>query len=217
MATAQVLKLAHSIDGKVVDIDDKVTNVDDKVTGIDNKVTAIDDNVKIVIDEGKQVKLATNESKRIMQQTADSVDEVKRNQLQQDLRRWLSPPDPSINHNIARATHHSGTASWFFQGSIFNDWKSSGSLLWVHGKPGSGKSILWFSTIIQDTEVMCEAGIASMAYFYFDFRTPINKIATTFSPLFLPSYPLAQIILTIYYPTFILHTTMAGDSPAMMS
>ena len=51
-----------------------------------------------------------------------------------NLQQWLSPPDPSINHNIARKAHHEGTATWFFQGSIFNEWKSSPSLLWVHGK-----------------------------------------------------------------------------------
>ena len=78
------------------------------------------------------------------------------------LQNWLSPPDPSTNHNIARKVHHKGTTSWFFQGSIFKQWKSS-PLLWVHGKrmslspsttphtpltlnfvAGSGKSVLWF-------------------------------------------------------------------------
>jgi hypothetical protein len=84
------------------------------------------------------------------------------NQLRRDLRTWLSPPDPSTNHNIACAAHHRGTATWFFQGSIYNEWKSTPSLLWIHGKreshptphltppngilrvAGSGKSILWF-------------------------------------------------------------------------
>ena len=56
------------------------------------------------------------------------------NQLRQDLRRWLSPPDPSTNHNIACSAHHEGTATWFFQGNFFKEWKSSGSLLWIHGK-----------------------------------------------------------------------------------
>jgi hypothetical protein len=56
------------------------------------------------------------------------------NQMREKLQNWLSPPDPSINHNIARKVHHEGTATWFFQGSIFKDWKSSPSLLWVHGK-----------------------------------------------------------------------------------
>ena len=78
------------------------------------------------------------------------------------LKNWLSPPDPSTNHNIARKVHHKGTTSWFFQGSIFKQWKSS-PLLWIHGKrtslclsaaahtpltpifaAGSGKSVLWF-------------------------------------------------------------------------
>jgi hypothetical protein len=55
-------------------------------------------------------------------------------QIRQDLRRWLSPPDSSINHNVARKAHYKGTASWFFQGGIFNKWRSSPSLLWIHGK-----------------------------------------------------------------------------------
>ena len=39
-----------------------------------------------------------------------------------------------MNHNIASKARHDGTAQWFFQGSIFNEWKSAGSFLWVHGK-----------------------------------------------------------------------------------
>jgi|ERR1700761_7114248 len=56
------------------------------------------------------------------------------NQLKQLLRAWLSPADPSTNHNIARKAQYKGTAVWFFQGNIFVEWKSTGSLLWVHGK-----------------------------------------------------------------------------------
>ncbi|KAN0118137.1 hypothetical protein V8E52_005398 [Russula decolorans] len=89
--------------------------------------------------------------------------------LRDSLLRWLSPSDPSINHNLASKAHHNGTAQWFFQGNIFNQWKSTGSFLWVHGKPGSGKSILC-SSIIQDIMALRDAGTASMAYFYFDFR-----------------------------------------------
>ena len=56
------------------------------------------------------------------------------NQLRECLRRWVTPPDPSTNHNIACDIHHGGTAEWFFQGGIFGEWKSTGSLLWVYGK-----------------------------------------------------------------------------------
>ena len=62
------------------------------------------------------------------------------NQLRDNVHKWLSPPDPSTNHNIACGTRHKKLASWFFEGGIFQDWKSSGSLLWVHGKRSSHPS-----------------------------------------------------------------------------
>ena len=78
---------------------------------------------------------------------------------------WLAPPNPSINHNTARATQHDGTAEWFISGSTFDEWKTDGSLLWIRGNrmlirpfhtfmianrlsgflAGSGKSILWYA------------------------------------------------------------------------
>jgi hypothetical protein len=88
-----------------------------------------------------------------VQQTAIDIDQLKRssipnlisadygslsifsgNQLRENIHKWLSPPDPSTNHNIACATRRKKTATWFFQGSIFREWKSTGSLLWIHGK-----------------------------------------------------------------------------------
>ncbi|KAF8489915.1 hypothetical protein F5888DRAFT_1951512 [Russula emetica] len=122
----------------------------------------VDDKVTQVIHDGREAKM-------VMRQAANDVDQIKRKQLRESIHTWLSPPDPSKNHNIACDTHHKKTAKWFFQGRIYQEWKSTGSLLWVHGKPGSGKSILC-STVIQDIRAMCKAGNASMAYFYFDFR-----------------------------------------------
>jgi len=83
-------------------------------------------------------------------------------QMQAEFRTWLSPPNPSINHNVACDIQHEGTAMWFIQGNMFNEWKKKGSLLWIRGNreftpsrhfmtvnrfldfaAGSGKSILW--------------------------------------------------------------------------
>ncbi|KAH9963673.1 hypothetical protein BGW80DRAFT_1542385 [Lactifluus volemus] len=93
----------------------------------------------------------------------------KRDQLRDRLLSWLSPPDPSENHNTALRAHHERTSQWLFQNTIFNEWKSTGSLLWLYGNPGSGKTVIC-STIIQDIMSLCDAGRASVAYFYFDFR-----------------------------------------------
>ena len=83
------------------------------------------------------------------------------NLWRQDLRRWFSSPDPSTNHIILCGAQHKGTAKWFFRSSLLEEWKSTGSLLWIHGKrtssnpspfhslirlvsiAGSGKSVLW--------------------------------------------------------------------------
>ena len=55
-------------------------------------------------------------------------------QLQGDVQRWLSPPDPSTNHDFVWSAHHEGTAAWFLESDIYNEWKATGSLLWIHGK-----------------------------------------------------------------------------------
>ena len=89
----------------------------------------------------------------VIQQVANDIDKIKcswflnfatarslrsnllaGNQLIQLLRSWLSPTDPSTNHNIARKAQHNGTAAWLFEGQIIIKWKSTGSLLWIHGK-----------------------------------------------------------------------------------
>ncbi|KAI0275721.1 hypothetical protein BGY98DRAFT_935590 [Russula aff. rugulosa BPL654] len=114
MATAEVLKVTR---------------------GMDSNVKVIDNNMKVLIDVIQVLMLY---HQMVRRQEASSTGETSvmiiGKQIRQDLRRWLSPPDSSINHNIARKAHYKGTTSWFFQGGIFNEWRSSSSLLWIHGK-----------------------------------------------------------------------------------
>lgn len=76
-------------------------------------------------------------------------------QLQEKVQRWLSPPDPSVNQNIAREAYHSGTATWFIQSSVYNEWKAKGSVLWIHGKRTSRRS--FYSVIVY--ELLSRSGI----------------------------------------------------------
>lgn len=59
---------------------------------------------------------------------------ISRHQLLEKVQTWLSPPDPSTNYNVACQARHRGTAEWFIQGNIFQQWKSTGTFLWIHGK-----------------------------------------------------------------------------------
>ncbi|KAN0129873.1 hypothetical protein V8E53_012345, partial [Lactarius tabidus] len=145
MAAAEALTITRGIDDKVNVVDERLEGVDERVQSVDVKVEGIQDQVQIGVDSIQdQVQIG-------------------------DLRKWIAPPDPSINYNVASGAHHEGTAAWCTRGNTLADWKTSGSLLWIHGKPGSGKSIL-SSAIIRDIKSISNAGSAFLAYFYFDFK-----------------------------------------------
>ena len=134
-----VVDTVQAVDDKVQDIDDEVKGVVDRVQAVKDKVQDIDDEVKAVGDGvlGIHGKLDdTNRSSLLIFPTFHfAFSELFAGSLLRDnLLRWFSPSDPSTNHNIASKAHHHGTAQWFFQGRTFNEWKSAGSFLWVHGK-----------------------------------------------------------------------------------
>ena len=86
-------------------------------------------------DALKRLDMLTNEEARmataVILKATRNIDD---NQLRENLRKWLSPPDPSKNHNIACALRHEGSAKWFLEGGIYHDWKSTSSLLWIYGR-----------------------------------------------------------------------------------
>ena len=148
------------VDDRVVTVDDRVKDVNDKVKAFDDKLVAVVDGAQYIFNRSSKLdqlltRLDGKEARGVIQQAADGVDRMERswftnwihvghagsiiltgNQLRQDLRRWLSPPDPSTNHTIARNARHKGTATWLIGGNMYNEWKSTGSesLLWIHGK-----------------------------------------------------------------------------------
>ncbi|KAI0288609.1 hypothetical protein BC826DRAFT_1107649 [Russula brevipes] len=119
-------------------------------------------NMRVIMDDGKAV--------------ADDVRNVMGDKLQRDVRKWLSAPDPWMNHNTACDTQQKGSATWFIKGDVFSEWKSSGasSLLFIHGKPGAGKTV-FCSSIIQDISCRERSEPATVAFFYCDFRDVQKK------------------------------------------
>ncbi|KAH9052937.1 ankyrin repeat-containing domain protein [Lactarius deliciosus] len=122
----------------------------------------------------------------------------------EQFRGWLTPPDPSTNHTNACGTQHDCTAAWVFDDDIFKEWESSqsGSLLWIHGKAGSGKSILC-SAIVQHLITLRDAGSASVAYFYFDFRDVDKKncrnlVSSLLMQLSYRSRPCLDVLSRVY-------------------
>ncbi|KAN0141731.1 hypothetical protein V8E53_000193 [Lactarius tabidus] len=176
--------MVMGVDHTMKDVDHKVKSVDHTVKGIDYGVRLLDHRVKGIGHKMKgfyhKVKAGPRPGPQpftrsgvmdtglAIQQMSYQVDDLNWNELRKDLRKWISPPDPSVNYNAATSAHHQGTATWCTRGDAL-EWKKSGSLLWIHGKPGSGKTIL-SSVIIRDIKSMSNAGSAFLAYFYFEFK-----------------------------------------------
>jgi hypothetical protein len=145
MASAEQLKMTHRVDGKVMGVDDRVRGVEGQVQGVRGDVQDVRGDVQDVRgdvqDVGDKVQDVDNKLDQANRSSyldpdghSTGSDIFTGNQLKDNLLRWLSPPDPSTNHHIACKAHHNGTTKWFFQGSVFNQWKSTGFFLWVHGK-----------------------------------------------------------------------------------
>ncbi|KAH9027759.1 hypothetical protein EDB84DRAFT_300040 [Lactarius hengduanensis] len=143
-----------------------------------------------------------DDAKKVNMAIANNIDEMKWNQIEQDVRKWFSPPDPSTNHNTASEVYHKEPPAWLFGAGAFKNWMSNGSLLWIHGKPGSGKSIVC-SAIIQHIMTLRDAGKATLAYFYFDFRDEEkqnvhNLVTSLMVQLSAYSKPCCDIIYRLY-------------------
>jgi hypothetical protein len=90
---------------------------------------------------------------------------------------WLSKVDTIKNHTAARSKSQAGTGEWFLLSPEYSSWlQRPRSLVWLHGIPGAGKTILC-STIIQDVKSRSSTDTACL-YFYFDCGN-VQKQSTT--------------------------------------
>jgi hypothetical protein len=211
-AAVQLLKTTHAVKyteegvvDTVVHANDRVAKVNKTVVGVESRVMSGDGRVLSVGERVKTIDKDTGEQPIFPSATSGASCILSGTQMQESLFKWLSPPDPLVNHKIACNARQEGTSNWFLRSKTFEEWNSEGSLLWIHGKrisvllpsrldcsrfpvftAGSGKSVLWFvflgyycprelmsllsSAIIEDIKVMHRARLASIAYFYFDFK-----------------------------------------------
>jgi hypothetical protein len=119
MASAQLLKVTNAIDSEVREIADNVLVVDDRVAGVDDRVARVDERVAGVDDRVDRMERSWFPNLIHAGHAGSTI--LTGNQLRQDIRGWLSPRDPSTNHNIACNAHHEGTATWFFKGRTYKE------------------------------------------------------------------------------------------------
>jgi hypothetical protein len=125
-------KVAPIDDSKAIGADDRI-KVEEEIRDARADVRDIGNNLKAQ-DLDDQLDQVNRSLSLQLYSTFLGSDLFTGNHLRDRFLRWLWPSDPSTNHNVACRAHHNGTAQWFFQDSIYNQWKSSGSFLWVRGK-----------------------------------------------------------------------------------
>ncbi|EHK47335.1 putative ankyrin repeat protein, partial [Trichoderma atroviride IMI 206040] len=106
-----------------------------------------------------------------------AVEDANKDRNQKELLDWLCDIDPSDMYNAARKKHKAGTSEWLIKKNAqFTSWvQSPSSFLWLHGKAGSGKSVLSSSVIYHlQREFKDDASIA-VVYFYFTFSDIIRQ------------------------------------------
>ncbi|KAM0264931.1 hypothetical protein ACHAQJ_000447 [Trichoderma viride] len=93
----------------------------------------------------------------------------------QRFKQWLAPTTYTSRYEDARSLRTSNTSQWIFDDTAYQKWssvKNSSALLWIHGKPGSGKTIL-AATLV---EYLKDTGITPF-YFFFDSLQPSSKMS----------------------------------------
>jgi hypothetical protein len=142
MVVAHNLKATHTVDGRVRRVAITVEAINNTVARVDDRVVQVDDRVARVYDRSKHSHQTYGQRCRSRETfvitnliTADyrALHIILEDQLRKNIHEWLSPPDPSVNHKEACRTDRKKAATWFVEGSIFQEWKSTASLLWIDG------------------------------------------------------------------------------------
>ncbi|THZ70115.1 hypothetical protein D6C85_06186 [Aureobasidium pullulans] len=91
----------------------------------------------------------------------------------EEVLRWLSPHNFEHKQNETFKTKHQGTGDWLLQTEEFSTWEkaTTSQLLWCHGKPGAGKSVLASHVInhLQKNQTVNQTGLC---FAYFSFTDP---------------------------------------------
>ncbi|KAF5575513.1 uncharacterized protein FSUBG_13903 [Fusarium subglutinans] len=108
--------------------------------------------------DGIQLALTTEVTKDIkdIKAASEEIRSILTEEQRHRVCSWLATTDPSPIHNRSRQLYEDGTGSWMLRSQHWADWLASNTrCLWIHGIPGSGKTIL-ASWLIENVLSHCE-------------------------------------------------------------
>ncbi|KAL2256636.1 hypothetical protein VTK26DRAFT_1378 [Humicola hyalothermophila] len=121
-------------------------------------VTGLTENLQNVVS-------VVNNTNVGMSKVASSLDAAQRPKICQ----WLEKVNPSPSHNSARELHEKGTGHWLLDSGAWKNWLNGTArsrLLWIHGIPGAGKTVLASTMAEHIHELIRRDTKRRMAYYY---------------------------------------------------
>jgi ankyrin repeat protein len=117
---------------------------------------------------------------------------------------WLSAEDFYARQWHVADVRQQGMSTWILETPKYDSWleSSSAQVLWHHGDPGSGKTVI-FSAIVEDLLAMRREAKVGVAYIYFDFKQssqqgPLRIFASLLKQLYLQGFNTMPGIRTCY-------------------
>ncbi|MCJ1387554.1 hypothetical protein MMC18_000397 [Xylographa bjoerkii] len=123
----------------------------------------------------------TQRIKTYTERLTEEVDSIRKLEERKQIMIWLAAPDCTRNYVTARKKRQDGTGLWLLSDERYTRWKTAkDSLLWIHGIPGCGKTVL-SALVVDDITQYCQSSKAfGVAYFYFDFNDDCQQSPESF-------------------------------------
>lgn len=115
---------------------------------------------------------------------ADDIDTLK----------WITATKPTEAHLRVRERRLAGTGQWLLEKPEFIAWRDeeqAGSILWCHGIPGAGKTVMSSIVIDHLNEKFAGQNVGAV-YFYCDFNNPQSQSAVNILACLLKQLALAN-------------------------
>lgn len=116
-------------------------------------------NLALTVDQSAQLGIIETGVLNVHHEQKVTRDEIRAHMIQ----KWLAAPHVTANQMQKQSERQNDTVIWLLRLPSFEQWlPGPNTLLWLHGIPGSGKSVLC-STVYQHTQELAAVGIDKIA------------------------------------------------------
>lgn len=145
----------------------EIPELKNNLTFVRNRIPQLRDGVSLIRQDALDIK---EEQLRLKVERERQNLEKKRHEILV----WLSPLDKDAIHESLGKLHQPGTGEWLLKAEPFQKWfRGEHQTVWLHGIPGSGKTLLSFAAIeyLKSVQLQNKVNQAiGFAYHYCDFK-----------------------------------------------